>query len=64
LHDRYESLAARRVEDAAAIDRSCGIVGERKSRRPFVVVSRSAAHNALLEAGRLAADPERDRALR
>jgi aspartate kinase len=27
------------VEDATAIDRSCGIVAERISRSPFVVVS-------------------------
>jgi aspartate kinase len=43
------------VEDAAAIDRSCSIVGERISRKPLVVVSAlGGATNGLLEAGRLA----------
>src|SRR5262250_25962 len=47
------------VEDAAAIDRSCGIVGERISRKPFVVVSAlGGATNGLLEAGTLAARGE------
>ena len=47
------------VEDAAAIDRSCGIVGERISRKPFVVVSAlGGATNRLLEAGELAARGE------
>jgi aspartate kinase len=47
------------VEDAAAIDRSCGIVGERISRKPFVVVSAlGGATNGLLEAGSLAARGE------
>lgn len=51
------------VEDATAIDRSCRIVIERKSSRPFVVVSAlGGTTNALLEAGRLAADRELDRA--
>src|SRR5262245_61621537 len=44
------------VEDAAAIDRSCSIVGERISRKPLVVVSAlGGATNGLLEAGSLAA---------
>jgi aspartate kinase len=52
------------VEDAAAMDRSCKIVAERVSRRPFVVVSALAgATNNLLEAGRLAADRKLDQAL-
>jgi aspartate kinase len=52
------------VEDAAAIDRSCRIVAERLDRRPFVVVSALAGvTNGLLEAGRLAANREVDRAL-
>lgn len=47
------------VEDAAAIDRSCTIVGERISRKPFVVVSAlGGATNGLLEAGGLAARGE------
>ncbi len=47
------------VEDAAAIDRSCGIVAERISRKPFVVVSAlGGATNGLLEAGSLAARGE------
>ena len=47
------------VEDAAAIDRSCSIVGERISRKPFVVVSAlGGATNGLLEAGNLAARGE------
>ncbi len=47
------------VEDAAAIDRSCSIVGERISRKPFVVVSAlGGATNGLLEAGNLAANGE------
>lgn len=52
------------VEDAAAMDRSCRIVGQRVSRRPFVVVSALAGTtNGLLEAGRLAADRQLDKAL-
>src|SRR5205823_2470519 len=52
------------VEDAAAIDRSCGIVGERISRRPFVVVSAlGGATNGLLEAGSLAARGEIGKAM-
>src|SRR5215468_7350333 len=44
------------VEDAAAIDRSCSIVGERISRKPLVVVSAlGGATNGLLEAGGVAA---------
>ena len=44
------------VEDAAAIDRSCSIVGEKISRKPVVVVSAlGGATNGLLEAGGLAA---------
>ena len=47
------------VEDAAAIDRSCSIVGERISRKPLVVVSAlGGATNGLLEAGGLAARGE------
>src|SRR5438132_5822363 len=47
------------VEDAAAIDRSCSIVGERISRKPFVVVSAlGGATNGLLEAGNLDANGE------
>src|SRR5215831_20052787 len=52
------------VEDAAAIDRSCNIVRERISRKPFVVVSAlGGATNALLEAGSLAARGEIDKAM-
>ncbi len=52
------------VEDAAAIDRSCGIVGERISRKPFVVVSAlGGATNRLLEAGDLAARGETSNAI-
>src|SRR6266700_2425704 len=52
------------VEDAAAIDRSCGIVGERIARRPFVVVSAlGGATNGLLEAGSSAARGEIDKAM-
>src|SRR5262250_2904424 len=52
------------VEDAAAIDRSCRIVGERISRKPFVVVSAlGGATNGLLEAGSLAARGEIDKAM-
>jgi aspartate kinase len=52
------------VEDAAAIERSCRIVGERLSRRPFVVVSALAgATNGLLEAGSFAARGELDKAM-
>jgi aspartate kinase len=44
------------VEDAAAIDRSCSIVGEKIYRKPLVVVSAlGGATNGLLEAGGLAA---------
>jgi aspartate kinase len=47
------------VEDAAAIDRSCSIVGERISRKPLVIVSAlGGATNGLLEAGSLAASGE------
>src|SRR5438093_13098620 len=47
------------VEDAAAINRSCQIVEQRLSRRPFVVVSAlGVATNSLLEAGTLAARGE------
>ena len=43
------------VEDAAAIDRSCQIVRDRISQRPFVVVSAlGGATNGLLEAGTFA----------
>jgi aspartate kinase len=52
------------VEDAVAIDRSCGIVAQRISRRPFVVVSALAGTtNGLLEAGRLAGERKLDEAL-
>src|SRR5215468_11697839 len=52
------------VEDAAAIDRSANIVGERLSRRPFVVVSAlGGATNALLEAGSLASRGELGKAM-
>jgi aspartate kinase len=52
------------VEDAAAIDRSCGIVGERISRKPFVIVSAlGGATNGLLEAGTLAARGEIGKAM-
>src|SRR5438552_626319 len=47
------------VEDAAAIDRSCSIVGERISRKPFVVVAAlGVGANGLLEDGDLAANGE------
>ena len=52
------------VEDAAAIECSCKIVGQRFSRRPFVVVSAlGGATNSLLEAGTLAARGEIGRAM-
>jgi aspartate kinase len=52
------------VEDATAIDRSCRIVGERLSRKPFVVVSAlGGATNSLLEAGSFAARGEIDKAM-
>src|SRR5436853_7343043 len=52
------------VEDAAAIDRSCSIVGERISRKPFVVVSAlGGATNGLLEAGSFAARGELGKAM-
>ncbi|HLH29831.1 MAG TPA: aspartate kinase, partial [Terriglobia bacterium] len=52
------------VEDAAAIDRSCKIVGERISRKPFVVVSAlGGATNGLLEAGSFASRGEIDKAM-
>src|SRR5437667_12032961 len=52
------------VEDAAAIDRSCRIVGERVSRKPFVVVSAlGGATNGLLEAGSFAARGEIGKAM-
>src|SRR6185436_17014413 len=52
------------VENAAAIERSCNIVGERLSRRPFVVVSAlGGATNGLLEAGSFAARGELDKAM-
>lgn len=52
------------VEDAATIDRSCRIVGERLSRRPFVVVSAlGGATNGLLEAGSFAARGELGKAM-
>jgi aspartate kinase len=52
------------VEDAAAIDRSANIVGQRLSRKPFVVVSAlGGATNNLLEAGTLAARGETARAM-
>ena len=52
------------VEDAAAIECSCKIVGQRFSRRPFVVVSAlGGATNSLLEAGTLAARGEIGKAM-
>jgi aspartate kinase len=52
------------VEDAAAIERSCRIVGERVSRKPFVVVSAlGGATNSLLEAGSYAARGEMAKAM-
>jgi aspartate kinase len=52
------------VEDAAAIERSCGIVGDRLSRRPLVVVSAlGGATNALLEAGSFASRGELGKAM-
>jgi aspartate kinase len=52
------------VEDAAAIDRSCRIVGERVSLKPFVVVSAlGGATNGLLEAGSFAARGEIGKAM-
>ena len=52
------------VEDAVAIDRSCGIVAQRISRKPLVVVSALAGTtNGLLEAGRLAGERKLDEAL-
>jgi aspartate kinase len=52
------------VEDGAAIDRSCHIVGERISRRPFVIVSAlGGATNGLLEAGSLATQGNISKAL-
>ena len=52
------------VEDAAAIDRSCRIAGERLSRKPFVVVSAlGGATNGLLEAGSFAARGELEKAM-
>jgi aspartate kinase len=52
------------VEDATAIDRSCGIVAQRISRKPLVVVSALAGTtNGLLEAGRLAGAQNLDEAL-
>jgi aspartate kinase len=52
------------VEDAAAIERSCGIVIERLSRKPFVIVSAlGRATNGLLEAGSFAARGEIGKAM-
>src|SRR5262252_5410015 len=52
------------VEDAAAMDRSAGIVGQQLSRKPFVVVSAlGGATNNLLEAGTLAARGETAKAM-
>ncbi len=52
------------VEDAAAMDRSSNIVGQRLSRKPFVVVSAlGGATNNLLEAGALAARGETSKAM-
>src|SRR5689334_22951661 len=52
------------VEDAAAIERSCGIVGQRIFRKPFVVVSAlGGATNGLLEAGSFAARHEIGKAM-
>jgi len=52
------------VEDAVAIERSCGIVAQRISRKPLVVVSALAGTTSgLLEAGRLAGERKLDDAL-
>jgi aspartate kinase len=52
------------VEDAAAIDRSCSLVGARVAQNPCVIVSAlGGATNALFEAGSLAARREIDKAL-
>src|SRR5678815_5246933 len=52
------------VEDAVAIDRSCGIVAERISRKPLVVVSALAGTtNGLLQAANLAGDRKLEQAL-
>jgi aspartate kinase len=52
------------VEDAAAIDRSCNIVKEHISRRPFVIVSAlGGATNGLLEAGSFATRGEIGKAM-
>ncbi len=52
------------VEDAAAIDCSANIVGQRLSRKPFVIVSAlGGATNSLLEAGTLAARGESAKAM-
>jgi aspartate kinase len=52
------------VEDAVAMDRSCRIVAQRISRKPFVVVSALAGTtNDLLEAGRLAGERKLEEAL-
>src|SRR6204780_3115728 len=52
------------VEDAVAIDRSCGIVGGRVARKPFVIVSAlGGATNGLLEAGSFAARGEIGKAM-
>ena len=52
------------VEDAAAIECSCKIVGQRFSRRPFVVVSAlGGATNSLLEAGTFASRGEIGKAM-
>jgi len=52
------------VEDAAAIDRSCHLVRERMSRKPFVIVSAlGGATNGLLEAGSFAARSELGKAM-
>ena len=52
------------VENASAIDRSCGIVAGRISRHPVVVVSAlGGATNDLLDAGRLASERQLDKAI-
>jgi aspartate kinase len=52
------------VEDAAAIERSCRIVGERITKKPFVVVSAlGGATNGLLEAGTFATRGEIGKAM-
>src|SRR5947209_17587914 len=58
------NFGATSAEDSAAIECSCKIVGQRFSRRPFVVVSAlGGATKSLLEAGTLAGGGEIGRAM-